>query len=296
MKSVPRRWNSLLLWRFNAHERAKLQTFPQDGTGRPDRQRARSATSGAQLRWGGALAASLVLGALAGCDRVGAAAFPDSSKMRKEDVAIEARRPTPGKNKLCCGYPLVAPEQWALRFYWMAKQGDFDDPDEVGYRPLDEIELYTPRGLYLGSFPDRFAWELRMEGSGLLSDGRIINYAGPCDYGYGTCFEQLDIKRHPFGRGARRRPLTPFKSVAVDPAVVAIGDPLYIPELDGIPLPDGSVHDGCVRADDTGGGIKKQKLDFFVVTYGNFRLLLSELWNKNWITPQVQAPRCEYLR
>jgi 3D (Asp-Asp-Asp) domain-containing protein len=232
----------------------------------------------------------------AACDRAAPARFQDSSKMRKEDVAIEAQRDTPGKNKLCCGYPLSDVEEWALRFYWLAREDDFNDPEEIAYADRDAVELYTPRGLFLAAVPDRFAWELRMEGSGLLSDGRIINYAGACDYGYGTCFEALDIKRFPFGRGARRRTLTPFKSVAVDPLVVPLGDPLYIPELDGIPLPDGSVHDGCVRADDTGGGIKKQKMDFFVVTYGNFRILLSELWNRQVITPHVQAPRCEYLR
>ncbi len=230
------------------------------------------------------------------CDRTVAPAFSDTSKMRKEDVALQAQRPTPGKNKLCCGYPLAGTEEFALRFYWMGKQEDFDDPDEIGYRDPHEVELYTPRGHFLVAVADRFAWELRMEGSGMLADGRIINYAGPCNYGYGTCFEQLDIKRHPFGRGAKRRALTPFKSVAIDPVVVPIGDPLYIPEFDGLSLPDGSVHDGCVRADDTGGGIKKQKMDFFVVTYGNFRYLLQELWQRQVITPHVQAPRCEYLR
>ena len=61
-------------------------------------------------------------------------------------------------------------------------------------------------------------------------------------------------------------------------------------------LPDGSIHDGCVRADDTGGGIKKRKMDFFVVTYGNFRFLLDELESVTWITPHIQSPRCEYLR
>lgn len=232
----------------------------------------------------------------AGCEGAGASPFPDTSKMRKEDVALQPRRPTEGKNKLCCGYPLAGPEEFALRFYWMGKEEDFESPEQIGYRDPNEVELYTPRGFFLLAVPDRFAWELRMEGSGLLADGRVINYAGPCNYGYGTCFEQLDIKRHPFGRGARRRPLTPFKSVAIDPVVVPIGDPLYIPELDGILLPDGTVHDGCVRADDTGGGIKKQKMDFFVVTYGNFRFLLQELWQRQVVTPHVQAPRCEYLR
>jgi 3D (Asp-Asp-Asp) domain-containing protein len=220
----------------------------------------------------------------------------DTSKMRKEDVPIQSRAASSGKDKLCCGYPLSDVEEWALRFYWMAREDEYDDPEEIEYRDPDEVELYTPRGLYLGSVPERFAWALRMEGSGLMLDGRVINYAGPCNFGYGTCFEQLDLKRHPFGRGAKRRPLIPFKSVAIDPQVVPLGDPLYIPEFDGMSLPDGSVHDGCVRADDTGGGIKKQKMDFFVVTYSNFRYLLSELWGVSVITPHVLAPRCEYLR
>jgi len=61
-------------------------------------------------------------------------------------------------------------------------------------------------------------------------------------------------------------------------------------------LPDCSVHDGCVRADDTGGGIIRRKMDFFVVGYWNFRFLLEELANVSWVTPHIQAPRCEYLR
>ena len=44
------------------------------------------------------------------------------------------------------------------------------------------------------------------------------------------------------------------------------------------------------------GGIKGKKLDFFVVTYGNFRMLLDGLLGVTWITPQVEAPRCDYLR
>jgi 3D (Asp-Asp-Asp) domain-containing protein len=220
----------------------------------------------------------------------------DTSKLAKEDVAIQARWVQRGKDKRCCGYPLVGVEAWALRFYWLAREEDYDEPNEIEYRDPDEVELYTPRGFYLGAVPDRFAWALRMEGSGLMSDGRVINYAGPCGFGYGTCFEELDVSQHPFGRGSKRRPLVPFTSVAIDQRLVPMGEPLYIPELDGLPLPDGSVHDGCVRADDTGGGIKGQKLDFFVVTYGNFRFLLSELWGRSVITPHLEAPRCEYLR
>ena len=158
------------------------------------------------------------------------------------------------------------------------------------------VELYTKDGYFFGRVPERYACSLKLEGSGLMRDGRVVNYTGSCQFGYGTCFEQLDIGDFPFGRGAGVRPLIPFKSVAVDPRVIRLGEPLYIPEFDGIPLPDGSIHDGCVRADDTGGGIKGRKMDFFVVTYGNFRSLLDELLGVSWITPHVEAPRCEYLR
>ena len=230
-------------------------------------------------------------------------AHADDSKLAKEDVPLQPKQVMRGKNKLCCGYPLVGDLQWALRFYWLALESDYLDrmTSPRAGRGKDVpattwVELYTQDGYFMGRVPERFAWALRMEGSGLMEDGRVINYKGSCKYGYGTCFEQLDVHQHPFGRGAGPRPLVPFKSVAVDRSVIAIGTPLYIPEFDGLQLPDGSIHDGCVRADDTGGGIKKRKMDFFVVTYGNFRFLLDQLLNLTWITPHVESPRCAYMR
>ncbi|MDB4958301.1 MAG: hypothetical protein JWO36_5870 [Myxococcales bacterium] len=233
------------------------------------------------------------------------AARADDSKLRKEDVPLQTKATLRGKNKLCCGYPLAEELGFALRFYWLVLEQDYDDPQSTSVPksgrgaqvPLNTfVELYTPGGFYFGHVPERLAWALRLEGSGLMRDGRIVNYTGKCPYGYGTCFEQLDVGEHPFGRGAGVRPLIPFKSVAVDPRLVPIGEPIYIPEFDGLVLPDGSIHDGCVRADDTGGGIKKRKMDFFVVTYGNFRFLLDELQSVAWITPHIEAPRCEYMR
>jgi len=228
----------------------------------------------------------------------------DTSKLRKEDVPLQHKTALRGKNKLCCGYPLVDDQQWALRFYWLSLEADYDDTvsttvprgGRCALPPNRWVELYTPEGYFFGRVPERYACSLKLEGSGLMRDGRIVNYTGSCKFGYGTCFEQLDVGDFPFGRGAGVRPLIPFKSVAVDPRVIRLGEPLYIPEFDGMVLPDGSIHDGCVRADDTGGGIKGRKMDFFVVTYGNFRSLLDELLGVTWITPHVAAPRCEYLR
>ena len=67
------------------------------------------------------LAAVLTLAAL-----VGTAAA--DSKLGKEDVALQAKASMHGKNKLCCGYPLVDDLQWALRFYWMILEADYNEP------------------------------------------------------------------------------------------------------------------------------------------------------------------------
>ena len=220
-----------------------------------------------------------------------APARADTSKIAAYGHAGSPRRETPTRNKLRSGYPLSEPLGFHLRFYWLAME---QPAAETAHEPSQDI--YTSDGFYYGRYPESFVTALRMEGSGLLIDGRVVNYDGRCRYGVGTCFEQLDPETHPYGRGAGRRPLVPFRSVAVDPKLIAIGEPLYIPELDGIRLPDGTLHDGCVRADDTGSAIKRRKIDFFVVSFDNFRFLLWELWGVEWITPHVEDPRCDYLR
>lgn len=234
------------------------------------------------------------------------AGHADTSKLAKEDVPLQPKAAQRGKDKRCCGYPLVDDQQWALRFYWLSLESDYEESPQASNNvprggacalPANRrVELYTLEGYFFGRVSERYACSLKLEGSGLLRDGRVVNYTGSCKFGYGTCFEQIDTADYPFGRGAGQRPLVPFKSVAVDPRVIRLGEPLYIPEFDGVVLPDGSIHDGCVRADDTGGGIKGRKMDFFVVTYGNFRFLLDELLGVTWITPYVEAPRCQYLR
>jgi 3D (Asp-Asp-Asp) domain-containing protein len=233
-----------------------------------------------------------------------AAARADTSKLAKEEVAIQPRAALRGKDKTCCGYPLSKDLGFQLTFYTLAFEAEHQDP--IGLVPVGTprspvsqrtwTELYTREGYFIARVRERFAWSLRMEGSGVMLDGRLFNWAGPCNYGYGTCFQEVDTKQYPFGRGAGQRALIPFKSVAVDPRLIRLGETLYFPELDGIPLPDGSIHDGCVRADDVGGAIKKRHIDFFVVTYQNYLTLIDELLGVGFVTPHIEAPRCEYLR
>jgi 3D (Asp-Asp-Asp) domain-containing protein len=192
------------------------------------------------------------------------------------------------KIKECCGYPLSEREGFRLSFYWLAYESEYAN---LAY----DTDIYTRSGFFLGRYPSAFVYELKLEGTGVLNDGRVINYDGECGYGMGTCFRTLDLAQHPLGTGVQGRPLVPFRSVAVDPRFVPIGATLYVPELVGIQMPDGTRHDGCLRADDMGGAIKEHKLDFFVESYFNFKYIADNLWWRMKATPHVDEPRCAYL-
>jgi 3D (Asp-Asp-Asp) domain-containing protein len=206
----------------------------------------------------------------------------------KELSNYSAKVEPSSKVKECCGFPIGVDEGFRLSFYWLA----YEEPHKLD--PPD-TDIYTRDGLYIGTYPMSFLDELTMEGSGILMDGRIINYDGHCKWGVGTCFDTLDPERYPMGRGVQRRSLVPFKSIAVDPRYIPIGDTVYLPELDGVLLPDGTRHDGCLRADDQGGAIKHQKIDFFVVNYANFRFIADNLWWRLRVTPHLEEPKCRYL-
>lgn len=189
------------------------------------------------------------------------------------------------KEKSCCGYPLG---EFKLSFYWLSYEADYTA------EPYD-TPVFTREGHPVGFFPARFVAEMSLEGSAVLLDGRVLNYAGRCRYGTGICFVELDHDTHPVGMGVRGRPLVPYRSVAVDPAYIPIGEPLYLPEMDGVELPDGTLHDGCARADDQGGAIRKQEIDFFVLSHEEFARVGDELWWKMRVTPTLEEPRCRWL-
>jgi 3D (Asp-Asp-Asp) domain-containing protein len=120
----------------------------------------------------------------------------------------------------------------------------------------------------------RFRRRLRLEGSGKLKDGRMITKAGGCECA-GACY-WVAGEDHQWGSGVANRPLKPFRSVAVDPKQVKIGSWLYIAELDGLTMPGagevgGFVHDGCVVADDRGGGVRGKQIDFFAARRDNYK-------------------------
>lgn len=145
-----------------------------------------------------------------------------------------------------------------ITFYVLTEETLFQDTG-------DGIELYRTDGTVIGKFSPKFISDMRLQGSGRLATGEVITPAGKCAYGQGTCYQLLSTKKYPWGRGATGRALKIFQSVAVDPKVIPYGSKIYVPELDGY-VWNGKKFDGCLSADDTGGGIKGKELDIFAGT------------------------------
>lgn len=64
----------------------------------------------------------------------------------------------------------------------------------------------------------------------------------------------------------RSRPLTPFRTVAVDPDFIQLGSVLYIDELRGEKFQFNGreiIHDGYLIADDFGGAVERNQIDMF---------------------------------
>lgn len=120
--------------------------------------------------------------------------------------------------------------------------------------------LLRPDGTILARVNLEFKRLLDIEGSGLLMDGRVVNFAGVIN---GTI--RYLPTAHGWGRGVGNCPLMAFRSIAVDKAQTKIqfGSVLWLPETVGMPLPEGGTHDGFWVASDTGGAIKNDRIDIF---------------------------------
>lgn len=132
--------------------------------------------------------------------------------------------------------------------------------------PPDTVSLYGPKCERIAEVSRAFQMQLQLQGTGKLRDGRVVNIWGACKCDRSPCYKVTELK---WGNGGNGRPLQPFRTVAVDPKLIKLGSLLYVPLLEGRTMPGrapwgGFVHDGCVVADDTGGGIKDRQLDLFV--------------------------------
>lgn len=93
-----------------------------------------------------------------------------------------------------------------------------------------------------------------------------------------------DLNDCPYGMGAGKTCLDPYRSVAADKTFHKRGDVVYIPILDGQILPNGEIHDGHMIVRDTGGAILGEgRFDFFIGfdDYKNHLFTRLNLSNKN---------------
>jgi 3D (Asp-Asp-Asp) domain-containing protein len=172
-----------------------------------------------------------------------------------DNTTSSTSQPTSAPSADPYGKPLGT---FKVTFYVLTEETLFPDNG-------DGTTLYRTDGSVIGKFSQKFISDIRLQGSGRLASGEVITPAGKCQYGQGTCFQLLSTKKYPWGRGATGRALKLFGSAAIDPKVVPYGTKIYIPELDGF-VWNGKKMDGCLSADDTGGGIRGKEIDVFAGT------------------------------
>lgn len=177
----------------------------------------------------------------------------------------------------------------------------YDFPSEADFQG-DKLPLKSPRCETIRDVPRAFFETLCVQGSGTLATGGTVSFskrdcecAEKCPRtGERICFDLLDARTFPWGRGATGKAITPLLSVAVDSDVVPLGTPLYIPELDGLPRePAGQArHDGCFLAQDRGIRVKGKHVDVFTG-----HTSITTLWNNlvpsnQGVTVILDSPRC----
>jgi 3D (Asp-Asp-Asp) domain-containing protein len=172
-------------------------------------------------------------------------------------------------------------------YYWLALESDASGPANTN--------LSDDACNVLATVSAEFADSLTLEGSGKLNDGRVLNYFGSCSCPSSPCFFEVPPDK-PWGVGTENRTLVPFRSVAVDRNVIAIGTSLYVSELDGLLMPGdpptgGFVHDGCLLADDVGGAIGGQRIDFFSGLRTSYVALISSFPGMN-VDVRAGGQRC----
>lgn len=224
-----------------------------------------------------------------------AEAFADRGTEAAADVDTDAATDTAAGGE--------ALGEFRLTYYVMAREPvptqDEATPTELGEADADHVAIHADGCEVIAEVPREFARDLRMQGSGVLSDGRLVSAGRACDCDAGGICFFLPGDRYRWGIGAANRSLSPFRSVAVDTDVVALGQTLYIPELEGLRMPGpppwgGFVHDGCVVADDRGGGVRGKHIDFFAARRGYYQAIMRSLGLSS-ITVYDGEGRCDEL-
>lgn len=180
----------------------------------------------------------------------------------------------------------------------------YDFPVEPSYLERGPTKrVYNSQCKPIRTVSAAFHDALCVQGSGRLSSGETLSFArrdcacaALCPRtNQKICFDRLDKKRFPWGRGASGRAITPMRSVAVDSAVIPLGTPIFLPDLVGLRSPTGSQHDGCFLAEDRGLKVRGRHIDIFTGSPAATRHY-NHAWPSNrGVRVIVGAAKCRYL-
>ncbi len=157
----------------------------------------------------------------------------------------------------------------------------------------------------IAQVPRSFYEAVCVQGSGTLKRGGTVSFskrdcacAEVCPRtGQKICFDALDAKAFPWGRGAAGTPITPMRTLAADTSVLPMGTVVYIPELDGAPRDEsGEPHDGCFIVEDRGLRVTGEHVDIFTGFAANTALMNERVPSNQGVTVVVSAPRCAHLK
>ncbi|KAI9498658.1 hypothetical protein BDB00DRAFT_754716 [Zychaea mexicana] len=173
-----------------------------------------------------------------------------------------------------------------LTQYWIPKEGDKDEDNDghsVSLTGPKTKTLKTSSGKKIAKVSKTTYEKFQMEGTGLLKNGEMVNLDDSKDD-----FMEVNRKKDPFGIGEDDDvALEPWVSVASND--LDRGTTLYIKDLDGVKLPDGKTHNGCVRVDDEGWSFDDCQLDFFVLSYQDYKKLDDKIGEK----VSVEKKKCK---
>ncbi len=176
--------------------------------------------------------------------------------------------------------------------------------NEEDYPGTADTTLYDSSCNPLAYVSAAFSDAVCIEGSGILKDGRIINYATSCSCGRTcptggiVCYMELDPVEYPWGMGSFSNPLVPFRSLAVDNSLISPATKMYVLQWDGVSIPEvdgigGFVHDGCFRADDVGGWIQGYHFDFFAGTRNMWQALEGIYPTNTYFDVYINPGKCD---
>jgi 3D (Asp-Asp-Asp) domain-containing protein len=139
-----------------------------------------------------------------------------------------------------------------LTFYWIV------DESSSRYDGKRETALRDARGKVIATTHAQFRRDVVMEGTGWLRDGRTIRFHKTVGGEH-----RFRVIKSRYGITARGCAAEPYRTVAVDPKFIRLGSKIYVPELKGTELPDGTKHDGIFIAHDR-GAFRGAHIDIFV--------------------------------